>query len=253
MIIETEKQQYSESASQKVLAKIQAHELTMRPKLHFTLKSLALALVAIVILILSVSIGSFILFTIRASHQAALLGFGVSGYVLFFRFFPWTLLTLDILSIITLQWMLRKFRFGYKSPLLYLLLSIVAVTLLVSTVVDRSHGSDSILRGAHHHGIPFVGNLFDQGRRPLPRGSGVCPCTIMSVGTSTLTAVEYIPNEPPRTIAIILPDSIATSSIHIGDRLLLVGREIGDTLHVFDIRPMTTDVDPDSPPLPPTN
>ena len=50
------------TASSKVLDKIRAQQVTMRPRLFFTFKSIALAAVAIFTLLLSVSIGSFILF-----------------------------------------------------------------------------------------------------------------------------------------------------------------------------------------------
>ena len=63
-------------ASKKVLDKILAHQVTMRPRLFFTFKSIALAVVAILTLLLSVSIGGFILFSIRTSYETSLLGFG---------------------------------------------------------------------------------------------------------------------------------------------------------------------------------
>ena len=57
------------TASKKVLDKIRAHQVTMRPRLYFTFKSVAVAMVTVLTLLLSVSIGSFILYSIRTSYD----------------------------------------------------------------------------------------------------------------------------------------------------------------------------------------
>ena len=136
-----------------MLKKILAQEVTMRPRLYFIAKATALIVVASLTLVVSASIGSFILFSIRASSETSLFGFGPPGYLIFLRVFPWGLLILDIACIVLLEWMLRKFRFSRKSPLLYLLFAIILLTLCVTVAVDQSRVSDMVLQGAHDHSI----------------------------------------------------------------------------------------------------
>jgi hypothetical protein len=236
------------NASSRVLEKIRAHQVTMRPRVYFTLKTVAFAAVALLALLLSVSIGCFILFTLRTSYETSLLGFGPSGLFIFLRLFPWPLLILDIACIILLEWMLRKFRFGYRSPLLYLLFGILVVILSVSGVLDNDHVSDFVLRGAHDRGVPIVGDFYDQGRRPPPPGSGACPCVVLAIDGNTLTMQEDVPGETEREVMVVLPDNQATSSIRVGDHLFVVGNFEDGVLHAFGIHPMIADQDGNPPP-----
>ena len=50
-----------------LLAKIKAGEVTMRPKIHFTIKAVALVAVAFAVLVISILIFNFIFFSIRIS------------------------------------------------------------------------------------------------------------------------------------------------------------------------------------------
>ncbi len=237
-----------ESASNKVLGKIRSHELSIRPRFYFTLKSMALVVVALTTLLLSVSIGCFILFSIRTSYETSLLGFGPSGLLLFLLLFPWPLLLLDIASIALLEWMLRKFRFGYRSPLLYLLFGILVVILSVSAVIDNGRFSDQFLRGVRNRGVPIMGGIYDRGRRPPPPGSGACPCVVQSISGATVIMTESIPNEPVRTIQVIFPSSIATSTLHVGEKLFVFGSYQDGVLHAVGTRAMDGDTDDDSSP-----
>jgi len=242
------------AASKKVLDKIRAHQVTMRPRLYFTLKSVTVAAVAIFTLLLSVSIGSFILFTIRTSYETSLLGFGPSGLLIFLMLFPWPLLILDIMCIIILEWMLRKFRFGYRSPLLYLLFGIFVIILSASSFIDSDRVSDTVLRGAHDIDLPIIGDFYDRGRRPPPPGSGACPCIVLAINGNTLTMQENIPNGSPKQVNVVLPPGAATSSIHIGDKLFIVGTFNNGTLNAFGVHPMDGDNDSDDgDPPPPTS
>jgi hypothetical protein len=233
------------TASKKVLDKIRSQQLTMRPRLYFTLKSIALAVVAILTLLLTVSIGSFILFSIRTSYETSLLGFGPSGLLIFLQLFPWALFMLDIACIVLLEWMLRKFRFGYRSPLLYLLFGILVIILSATSVIDTGRFSDSVLRGAHDIDIPIVGDFYESGRRPPSPGSGVCPCVVVAINGNVLTMQENIPNELPKQVTVVLPAGAATSSIHVGQSLFIAGTFDHGTLHAFGTRPMDGDNDAD--------
>src|SRR3954470_23687445 len=101
-----------------ILEKIKKNELAIKPKTYFRLKLVALVLVSVLTFIISIFLFSFILFTLRASGHAALIGFGPSGSHVFLALFPWKLLLFDIVLLLIVGWLVRSFRFGYKSSVL---------------------------------------------------------------------------------------------------------------------------------------
>lgn len=238
-----EKEKTPSSISERVLDKIRANEISMRPRAYFALQTIALGFVALVALLASVSIGTFILFSIRASNTGPLLGFGPPGYVIFLQLFPWPLLLLDIACIGALEWMLRKFRFGYKSPFLYLLGGIIVVSLAVALTLDQSRASDQFLRGAHDHDIPGIGGLYDQGRRPPPPGSGACPCTITAINPASVSAEEDLPDGTHQAITVILPPGFATSTLQVGGHYFILGHTQNNVFYASEVHPFQPDGD----------
>jgi hypothetical protein len=134
------------SMRERILEKIDTRELSMRPKIYFTLKVAALVLITLAVLVISIFIFNFILFSSRINGHESLLGFGPRGILTFLEFFPWWLLGIDIALIILLEWLLRQFRFGYKSPVLYLLLTLLVVTASTAFLIDRGTAFNDQLR-----------------------------------------------------------------------------------------------------------
>ena len=67
--------------------------------------------------------------------------------------------------------------------------------------------------------------------------------------------IENIPNEATRTITVIFPSTIATSSLYVGEKLFVFGSYDQGVLHAMGTRPMDGDSDDDSTrtfPLPPS-
>ena len=227
--------QQENTASKKALKKILAQEISMRPRLYFTAKVVALFVVALLTLAVSISLGSFILFSIRASNETSLLGFGIPGYAIFLQVFPWRLFILDIICVVLLEWLLRKFRFGYKSPLLYLFFMILVIMLSATLVIDHSRMSDRVLQGARDNGIPLIGSLYDQGRRSPSVESGVCPCVVEGINGNTLMMKETMSDGIQQQVTVIMPSDQATSSIHVGDHLFIVGNFTHGILRAFGL------------------
>jgi hypothetical protein len=214
----------SNPLQQKILEKIRSGEVSMRPRAYFMLKMALLALVAAAIVLVSVFILNFILFSIRASSQDALLGFGPRGLVAFLAFFPWPLLILDGLLIAGAQWLLREFKFGYKLPVVYVIAGLLVATVAAAFVLDRGTGlNDALLDRYDHdelHG-PF-GDLYGNARR-LPPGQGMCRCVITEVNGNTLT-VKDLRTDAALTVIVPSDDPHATSSgLSVGDVVFIAG------------------------------
>lgn len=148
----------------RILGEIRQGKVNMRPRLYFTLTVAALVLVSFVVLVISVFIFNFILFSIRLNHQDSLLGFGPRGWGVFLAFFPWTLLLIDIALVLVLETLLRRFRFGYRVPVLYLLGGLVCLTVLTGAVLDRGTAFNDQLFERRHELPPPLENFYVRAR-----------------------------------------------------------------------------------------
>jgi len=153
-----------DNLKEKILSDIRSGQVHMRPRFYFVLQVAALALLAFVVLVISVFIFNFILFSIRINHVDTLLGFGPRGWGAFIQFFPWTWLLVDILLIAVLEWLLRTFRFGTKIPALYLLGALVAVTLVAGLAIDKGTPLNDDLLQRHAGLPPPFGDLYSHVR-----------------------------------------------------------------------------------------
>lgn len=221
-----------------ILRKINAQEFSMRPRIFFTAKLVALVVVATAVLLISVFIVNFILFSIRINSHATLLGFGLRGIEAFLLFFPWALFVLDIALIASLQWMLHWFRFGYKTPALYLLSGLVLLTLGAGFVIDEGTPvNDQFLREADEHRLPSpFGDFYGRARHLPSLDDGFCLCTIEVISGNTLVVND---THSTTTVTVMLPTDdlrATTSGLMVGDRVLIAGDRDGDTIEAFGVR-----------------
>lgn len=224
-----------------LLAKIKAGEVTMRPKIHFTLKAVALVAVAFAVLVVSILIFNFIFFSIRIAGHESLLGFGWEGLLRFLFFFPWILLAIDLSLIVVLEWLLRQFRFGYHTPVLYLLGGIVVVSVSAGMIIDRGTSfNDALVTRAGRHQLPPPINGWYEPTRHFPRPeSGICRrCTILAIdGNVLVVAPENAIGTT--TLTIVLPKNgphATTSRLSVGDTVMIAGDLRGGTLYAFGVR-----------------
>lgn len=230
------------SIKDKILTDIKSGEITMRPKIYFTLKIAALVLGTFAVVVISIFIFNFILFTIRISGQDNLLGFGPRGWEVFVRHFPWHLLVLDVALIIGLQWLLRQFKFGYKIPILYLLLGLLCITSVAGFALDRGTPFNDRLYQMRGQGLPPpLGGFYGRANRPPPLGGGVCRCTIMAISGNVLTVQD---NRSTSTLSVILPANdprATTTSLKVGDMVLVAGDQKDGVINAFGVRKISPD------------
>lgn len=210
---------------QKILDKIRAGEVSMRPRYHFVLKVAVLAAVLAAIVLVSVFILNFILFSIRISSQDVLLGFGPRGLLAFLTFFPWGWLAADVLLVAGAQWLLREFKFGYKLPILYVVVGLLVATTAAGFVLDRGTALNDTLLGRYDRDELRgpVGDLYGSARRLPPPGQGVCRCVITAIRGDTLTVVD---SRSSTTLRVVVPQDDAyatTSGLSVGDVIFIAG------------------------------
>ena len=233
------KQPTTEDKIQNILEKIQKNELVPKSKTYFRLRFVALILVVFAVLVVSVFLSSFILFTIRASGQASLLDFGPAGWQVFLFLFPWGISFLEIGLIILLQRLLRSFKFGYKIPVLYLCGGVVFVMLASGFVVNKTPLHDVLLRQADKNQLPPpFGNLYENARKLPPPGHGIFLGTITSITGNTLIIALLNPMDTSTTTAVtvIAPSGQITIQTKIGDRIFIQGKMINGQIQAQAIK-----------------
>ncbi len=210
---------------EKILEQIQSEKLEMRPQFYFTLKVAALIILALAILAISVFIFNFILFSLRINGQEELLHFGPRGFSAFLHFFPWSWLLLDLIFIGFLGHLIRRFKFGYKVPALYLGGAIVLLTLLVGFTFDRgTRVNDRVFVRAVHH--------------PIPPREGICKCTVIDVDGNKMIVIDNRFGTTTR-FSVILPFDVpyaTTSRIQKGDVVFIAGDLRDDVIHAFGVK-----------------
>lgn len=226
-----------------ILRKINTKELSMRPKLFFTLKIVAVAMLAALVLLVSIFILNFILFSIRINSHDALLGFGPRGWSAFAHFFPWPLLILDIIFVTLLGFLLRKFRFGYKTPVLYLLVALLGGSAVLGFVVDRGTGmNERFLRNSDERkGPPPFGDIYGHARRPLPPGSGLFSGVIESIDGRTLFVKDA---RSTTTLKVILQENntrATTTGLAVGDMVFGAGEMKEGVMEAYGVRKASKD------------
>lgn len=209
---------------EKVLEKISTNELTMRPKSYFIWRSVTLVALGVSVLIISVLICDFILFSLRINGHYSLLGFGSRGLWMFFVFFPWGLLFLDTILIFLLERLLRQFKFGYRTPVLLLLFGLLIVTIATGFFIDRvTDLNEQLSLRAHDHQLiaPF-NDYYDRAGHPT-REEGICRCVVTEVHNDSITAYdESLGTTTVFTITTPM-DENATATLKVGDVIYIAG------------------------------
>jgi hypothetical protein len=230
--------QQHEKIKQNVLEKIRSGEVHMHSRMYFALKMIVLILVATFALVISALVFSFIIFSIQASGRFLLLGFGTQGFLNFLILFPWGLLIIDILLLIILEQILKRFQFGYRSPLVYLISGLVVVVLAIGYFINFTPLHESLSRRADERDIPIIGGFYKHIHRP-PHDRGLVRGFVTSINGNTivLESDDRDPGTATSTFTIIVPQAlISNGHINIGDYLFVAGRRDDGKIQAFGIQ-----------------
>lgn len=222
-----------------ILEKIKNNELVQKPKIYFRLKLVALIVLLLVVTVVSVLLSSFILFSLNVSGHASLIHFGMTGWQAFLVFFPWELALFEIILLVLLEYLLRSFRFGYKIPILYLFLGVMALMIVSGAVVEQTPLHSRILeRADQEHLPPPLGVLYENTRRPPARDSGIFRGTIETIEDSLLIVSLDNPRGRGTTtpVTVRIPQGQALEELIVGDRVFIRGRLEEESIKAIQIK-----------------
>lgn len=222
-----------------LLSKIASHKVSMRPKMYFTIKLIITGIVAFLVLVISVFIFDFILFSIHRQATDALLGFGYRGIAPFLYAFPWTLFIIDVIFIFALHWILRRFHRGYRRPILLGLGGLFILTVGIGVIIDTTTPTNDFLHRGDSRFVPTqIRDLYRSTDRAPRPNNGTCLCVITSIGTTSFTAENAILGTTTQFLIMVPRNErhATTSSLIVGDTVMIAGDRTGDVIRAFGIQ-----------------
>lgn len=215
-----------------MLAAITSGRVTMRPRWHFVLRAMLLALGVVLCALAVLYLGSFIAFTLRQTGVLFAPGFGPHGWFTFFRSLPWFLIGVAILFLAVLEVLVRRYAFAHREPLLYVTIGILAVVIGGSVFIVPLQRA--AFRAARRDGAPFPGQFYRT--FGAPQFSDIRRGTVVSRDGNTFVMED--PRGIQTTVIIAFDTRIAPfdANFGAGDTVVVFGNQDGTIVHADGIR-----------------
>jgi len=225
---------HEETLQSVVMNKIHAGGVHMRPRWQFVFISALYLLGALITLLAILYLASLSVFLLRDSGVWFAPTFGARGWFALAHSLPVYMILFVVLFVLLLQFLVRRYAFVYKRPLLASLATIVLVVLVGGFFISQTSLHHDIAQYARGVGAPPpLGALY--GRPPHP--DGFFPGTI--VATSSTGFVIKDP-DGDRTLTVMidrhtqLPDA---DDFQVGSRVLVIGDQMAsDTIKAFGVK-----------------
>jgi hypothetical protein len=219
------------SIKEEVLNAIERGRARMRPRWHFILGGVLMAISAILVLCITLYVVSFIIFTLKQTGAWFGPAFGARGWLALLFALPWIPILCALLLIATLEILVRRYEFAYQKPLLYSVLVIVSVVAVSGGFVAPLHRAP--FRAARENRLPVGGALY--------RGFGMQRFGDMHRGTVVdMTGNTFIikDNRGTTSTVIILPETRLPFGLNVksGDTVIVVGIEKSGIIRAFGLR-----------------
>lgn len=219
-----------------VLARIRGGTVHMHSRAYFVARVIAVTALAVLALLLSAFVLSFIIFSIHESGESFLLGFGRNGIVTFLTLFPWLLLATDIAILFVLQWLLQGFKFGYRVSLLGVFLAVFVSSGVLAVLIGLTPVHAALLDRADRGELPLVGRAYES-IRESHADRGVFRGTVTSVRGNEIVIShdDGDDDEDDGARTVILPKDNETE-FHEGDRAYVFGTDDGEVVEAEGAR-----------------
>lgn len=220
---------------QSIMQRITQGSVRMRPRWHFLLLSILIAVGSLIVFLALMYAVSLVVFFLRESGAWFTPSFGGRGWYSFFGSLPWVLMALLGVFVLVLEILVRRYAFVYKKPLLSSVLVVLAAVLLGGFIVSQTPLHRE-MRSFAKHGLlpPPLDRLY---RPPFHMRSDDI---FEGVVVATTSNGVIVSDEDRATSTVIIgPRTRLPYGTHFapGDRVVIVGDEIeDDTVQAFGIR-----------------
>ena len=212
----------------------------MKPRLFFILSTALVVVIMALILVVSIGLASFISFGLRLNGHESLLGFGTRGPLLFLAVFPWGLALIDLALIAVLAWLLRRFKFGYRKPLLILVAVLVVGAAAIGLGIDRESRfhDDRYEEAEAGELLGPLETLYESARMSAPEEYGIYRGFVISKEDDSfmLTHDDHDNDEDDGTWKVYSPPGFVMELLQLGDRVYVAGEREEDGIEAYGVR-----------------
>jgi len=227
-----------------VLEAIKAGRVRMRPKWHFVLKAILMALGGVIMLLALLYLASFIIFTSRQTGVWFTPSFGSRGWYEFATSLPWILIVLTLSFILVLEILVKRYAFAYKQPLLYSALGIIAIVFLGGIVLAQTSFHQQLFRYAEDNKLPFGSGFYKS--FGLERMAKTELGTIIEVLDPDFM-LEDRRGEILRVFIVKETRFPLGTDLREGDTVVVFGDRDGNAIHALGIRKVPVNFGPRAP------
>lgn len=219
-----------------ILAKIQKKEISMRPRLYFVARVALVILLSLLIFIMAVFVLSFIFFSVHESGEQFLLGFGRQGFLTFLSLFPWITFVFTLGLVLLLEWLLRRFKFGYHISLSRIFLYLLVVTVFFSMIFTRIPVHTQFEKMAEGGRLPVIGGIYDD-IHDSHQDKGVVRGFVSAIegNTFVLSCDDNDRDRDDGIWTVIIPPHFDITTIQRGERVYVAGSVKDQTITAYGI------------------
>lgn len=229
------------SIKDEVLSRIKSGQAKMRPRWHFVLQAVLLALGAVILALTLVYLVSFIVFALRQNGVLFAPSFGWLGVLIFLRSLPWLLIAGAAIFMIILEILVRRYSFAYRKPLLYTLVGIIIAVTLSNFAFAKIGLHKRIFLRDKERQLPVAGKLYRH--YAMPRLPDVHPGIINKINENGL-----IITTPGEEIFQVFVDRNTRFpfgfDLQTGDKVIILGRERGGEIRAIGVRRIDGEMPP---------
>ena len=218
-----------------VMDAIRSGKVHMRPRWKFVLSGTLAALGGIILLLTLLYIASFAFFELRQSGALFVPVFGMQGLFAFFAALPLLLIVLVLIFVVVLEILVRRYRVGYRTPLLVSVLAVLLIITIGGWALERTRIHEELLRQDRLPGglPPPLSMIYRPGAE---RVSGIYHGTIISMVPGGFLLADD--NGAGTTTVIIDPSTRLPlgAGFDVGEEVVVFGDDASGTVHAIGVR-----------------
>ncbi len=219
-----------------ILQAIKEGQLKMRPRWHFVLQGILVAIGGFIVAAALLYLISFIIFMTQKTGVWFVPSFGLLGWYEFLYSLPWVLIVLIIAFILILELLVRRYSFAYRRPLLYSVLGLTVLVLCGGVVVSQTTLHQKLFHIAEKGHLPFAGPMYrDVGHRRLDKVHRGMVTLIMKDGFQMETERQ----EPYRVVIVPQTRLSRGARIERGDMVVVFGPSDHNTIIAIGIQELS--------------
>jgi len=150
-------EQKIKNIKEKILNYIELNKVSIKPKWYFISKLVLKIIIILIIFFIAIYFISF--FNLIIYEKGSMGLFNMRNLSNFVFTLPWLILLLSLFLLVVLEFLIRKFSFIYKKPLIYSLFGLVFFILIIGFILNRIDNRFSFARFGEKPEVPILGPM----------------------------------------------------------------------------------------------